>query len=81
MNSSNVVLERDKEGPLFLSGWHEYKYIFLYDLFFVFLTRMAKMHNSEPLNSTLFRQNKKHMKFEFDKLDCIGFPRMVWAHT
>lgn len=49
--------------------------------FLFFLTRMAKMHNSEPLNSTLFRQNKKHMKFEFDKLDCIGFPRMVWAHT
>ena len=53
---------------------------FFSDRFFVFITCMAKIYNSEPLDSTLFRQNKNHMKFEFDKLDCIGFPRMVWAH-
>lgn len=51
------------------------------DRFFVFITCMAKIYNSEPLDSTLFRLNKNHMKFEFDKLDCIGFPRMVWAHN
>lgn len=54
-------------------------FFFMIDFLF-FLTRMAKMHNSEPLNSTLFRQNKKHMKFEFDKLDCIGFPNGVGTH-